>query len=95
MVITQVNKLVQHGWLIRPLLVWEMLSQECDITLSGAHKIKSQCVHGIMQRAVSNHPRKSFLSGELITSDKFQISGISEMIQLNLPETDMHIFRYT
>jgi hypothetical protein len=33
------------------------------------------------------HPGKSFLSGRLITSDKFQISGIPENKCINLSET--------
>jgi hypothetical protein len=35
----------------------------------------------------STHPGKSFLSGRLITSDKFQISGIPENECINLSET--------
>jgi hypothetical protein len=34
-----------------------------------------------------SHPGKSFLSGRLITSDKFQISGIPENKCINLSET--------
>jgi hypothetical protein len=36
---------------------------------------------------VLSHPRKSFLSGRLITSDKFQISGIPVNKCINLSET--------